>query len=125
MQSWVAGLQNQPQNWPPVPSEQTAVLGPKLGFWHLAKQSSWAAGLKISSPLRLMFAPCVHNSEIPLQFQASAVYSLWCSVHCALYSVCSVAGGVYCILLQCIMCTGKRKPGCVCACVLYWVYRVL
>ena len=34
-QSSVGGFQNQPRNWPPVPSGagagQTAVLGPKLG----------------------------------------------------------------------------------------------
>ena len=30
-QSSVAGFQNPAQNWPPAPSGQTAVLGPKLG----------------------------------------------------------------------------------------------
>ena len=101
-QSSVGGFQNQPRNWPPVPSGagagQTAVLGPKLGrAGHLAKQSSWAAGLKISSPLRLMFAPCVHKSWIPLQFQAcTPVQSECCvqlyTVHC---TVCTAVCGVY------------------------------
>ena len=100
-QSSVGGFQNQPRNWPPVPSGagagQTAVLGPKLGrAGHLAKQSSWAAGLKISSPLRLMFAPCVHKSWIPLQFQACTPVQSECCVQ--LYNVnCKVCTCVWCI----------------------------